>query len=560
MKTLIHYILFLITLLVIGCSKTEDRVEAGITKPFLFDEMKLESMNGESIVFSSKLLEENKDKITDYGIVIGYTQSGETNEEKISLGTTPKLGPISYEYKPKSPFKVATDYYVQFYIQTAKGFYTSHKLLFTAGYLQVTEGLHQYANTGDTISVGGNFDGIDKDFKLKNSINDVSIPFTINKEKNLITFIVPQNSLDHGAGIRFNLVKQKSNTEKFIFELCETIIVGKLNPPSEKKVYLTDAITFTGTNLPGPYSYRDELWLLIGGQKFKFQSTISLAIIDGLKGTSFKIGYLSGKDTIIFPHPIELLQPEGQNIHISPKVVHPSSNSLITGDNFEKFYGAAWNTIYVGKQVVEKPSYYDQGFSFKIPQMKDGTYTVTISNPFFNISSTETVEVRKLKIADISTTTVYPEEKITIKGNFIDYTNYVVRIGEHKVIALALNGEITFNNSSESSGTKTVSVCYVANDGETTFADKTFNVKSEKGFISSVNKTEGYPGDVITVKGKGFSVFATYKLGNTPIIMLNRTSDEFTFLIPTNLPKGKSKISINMGDYILESPDYLDIK
>ena len=70
MKTLIHYILFLITLLVIGCSKTEDRVEAGITKPFLFDEMKLESMNGESIVFSSKLLEVNNDKITDHGIVI----------------------------------------------------------------------------------------------------------------------------------------------------------------------------------------------------------------------------------------------------------------------------------------------------------------------------------------------------------------------------------------------------------------------------------------------------------------------------------------------------------
>lgn len=554
MKNLIYYIIIFSTL-IMGCSKTEERVELITTKPFIFDEMVLENKGSNSISISSKLLGINQDKITDYGILVEYTQMGETNEEKISIGTEPKPGPIHYEYKAKTPFKVGTTYYVQFYIQTAKGIYTSKKLPFTSYNLEVTERDYKYARANDTISVHGVFDGIDNDFLLKSSLDNVSIPFAINKEKNLLTFVVPKNTLNHGAEIDFNLFKKMSINESFNFNLCRAIIVAKLNAPLERKVYLSDAINFTGTNLPGIYSYNEELWLLIGGQKFKFQSPISIQIINGLKGTKFEIGYLSGNDTIMFPDPIELIIPEGNMIHIPNKVVHPSSISVITGNNFDKFYGNGWNTIYIGSQMVKNQSYYDRGFSFTVPQMQDGIYTVTISNPYFKITSLETLEVRKLKITDISTTTFYNGDKITIKGNFIDYNNYNVLVGDHIYYTSALNGEITFENTLEFSGTKTVSVQSGGNK-----ADKVYNIKYEKGFINSMSQTVGYPGDVVTVKGKGFSALGTYKLGDTPIIVLSRNSNEFKFLIPSNFPKGKGQLTIDMGNYILKSEDYLEVR
>ena len=189
----------------------------------------------------------NDEQILDYGFKIALRE--ETTFRTISLGKEAKVGIVSYDLQ--STFKLGEIYQYIFYVKTDQNTYEGRPVFFTVNDIWVDNSKIQYASPGDIITIKGRFKQVDDLFKLSvgNYYGENSeIPFTLDKDKESLTFTMPNKNLYHGASARVVLSK-KINYQDVRQYLLSYKIAARLLPPDPGTHYYTDPIKLKAIGL-----------------------------------------------------------------------------------------------------------------------------------------------------------------------------------------------------------------------------------------------------------------------------------------------------------------------
>ncbi|TJY66727.1 hypothetical protein FAZ19_07350 [Sphingobacterium alkalisoli] len=559
------YIIPSICVLLSSCRKVENIMQAEETKPIVLEAAILEHLDAKSARLSCRITSLNNEIVKEHGIILYSGMFPNVKEEQVSIGGKVEIGKISYNYTRSVPFEIGKNYMVSFYVQTEKSFYRSGLVSFKWNNVQVNPQNDLSATTGETITITGNFEGIDEKFIITDWNTNTTTPFTLSSDKKSLSFVVPKTNIPHGSILNFNLSKRttEGGNEFSTIALCRVKVLASINPPEISQLYLSDAIPLKGNNLPSMYEIPADLMLIIGDQKIRYQNPLRLTSIEGLKGNNLKIGYSNGRDEIIFPEPIRLIIPNKNDIRFNEKVVHPGSQLRLQGLEFAKFFNYGSTSFKVGGAPLTQPiNPFPYNLDIIVPQVADGHHAVEIISPFYNgIVSTEKIEVKELKLSGPSQVNAHVGNTIQIKGSFINGKIYEVHIAGHTIYnIIAQNGEISFEVPNLKSGKNEVKISYRHESWDSHFSTSPFTVFVEKSMINSVSPLVAYPGDVITVTGRGLNTGSSYTLGGHYINVVNKTADGFKFLIPSGFQKGKARLTIEINDDIIQSDDYIEVK
>lgn len=566
----ILYMLFMTALTCVACKKTEEKLVPIIeSKPIAFEFSKIEEISQSGATVSTRLVSLNQENILEYGVLISRVESGNSGkEEQIALAKDVKIGTLSYSFTPKGGLKSADRYAVGFYIQTDKGFYRSTAVMIRWNNISVEPAEIKSVRTGDKITVNGNFEGVNESYLIRNSYYQTIIPYEISSDKKKLIYVIPKTTATHGSTLEFflqNISSAGSNNGYPDYEsyaLPRVKVVATIDPLIVSNMYLNTPITLTGQNLPDRYQETTDLFLIVNGIKVKYQNPFNLFDIAGLKGNTFKIGYHNGINEVIFPTAVQLILPNGADMIFNRSVVHPKTSVQVSGMKFNQFFYNSRFTVQFGELAADQGQLnYDESIQLQIPDISNGSYPISINSPYYDkITSNNKIEVRKLTLSQVDTKTAYIGDQIKVSGTFIDGIEYGVNLNDHAIYDKKLNnGTMTFKIPDQKEGKALIKVYYYGTNDQI-FGEGNLSFNIEKSTISSVSPLYAYPGDLITVKGKGIMHAEQVFLGGQYVQVVNRTNDSFQFLAPSNFMQTKGRVTININEGVIQSEDYIEIK
>jgi hypothetical protein len=265
----------------------------------------------------------------------------------------------------------------------------------------------------------------------------------------------------------------------------------------------------------------------------------------------------------VFKDSIELIKPIGSNIHFEKKIIHSPYLMKMTGVDFYSYITVSEKAkYYLGKNSIAHIPYSTRGNteSFAVRNIPNGLYNFSYSNPFYTATTTEQVEVRNLTWVTPPITSRFVGEAFTIMGNFIDDHEYLVSgngIYEHPI---AQDGKINFTLPSNIIGPTEIQIGYRVdiNYDESFYAPKKQSLYINDFQVSDITPLKGYPGDVITIKGKGLgSIQITF--GGAYATSISRSSEEHRFIIPAFAPKGKSALVMTLNGTTIKYKELFEV-
>lgn len=566
----ILYILIITAFTFAACTKTEETLlPITESKIIVFDYSKIDAISQSGATISSRLVSLNQENVQEYGVLISRFGSGKYGkEEQITLGKGIKIGPLSYSFAPKGGLKSSDRYTIGFYIQTDKGFYRSASVLIRWNNISVEPADMKAVRTGDKITINGNFDGVDESYLIRNSNYQSIIPYEISSDKKKLTYEVPKTNLPHGSTLEFYLQNISSNGPNNGFPDYESYalprvkIAATIDPIILNNIYFITPIILTGQNLPDRYQEATDLFLIVNGIKVKYQNPLNLNEIAGLKGNTFKIGYHNGINEVIFPNAVQLILPNGADMIFNKSVVHPKTSLQVSGMRFNQLFYNSPFTVQFGEQAASQGQLnYDESILVQVPDVNNGSYAVSINSPYYDkIISKNKIEVRKLILNQIETKTAYVGDQIKINGTFLDGIEYGLSLNDIDLYDKKVNnGTMSFKIPDQKEGKANIKIYYYGTH-EQVYGEGNLSFTIEKSMISSVSPLQAYPGDLITVKGKGLKHAEQVFLGGHYVQIVNRTDESFQFLAPSNFMQAKGRVTININEGVIQSDDYIEIR
>lgn len=551
--------------ILIGC-KEKEVIEPIDYSPVQLKTTSFSNLAGKTVTLKGNISRLNGMPVEDYGFIIQKIKENE-KEIVVSIGSKVSIGEITLQYQHSSNFELGDRYRYTLYVKTKNGFYRGESNIFEVDGIKIDLLQLKLVPNNDKITVTGDFQFLTENIKMyyqHQYQQEVQLPFQVSSDRKSLTFTLPKSGkFYHGNTVSIFLQIRDQSGYKTNREVASIQILGSLNPPAQTKIYLNEPIQLTGIAVNGdaiPFSA--PFYILINGKKIEYRSQIYLHEIEGLKGSKFQLGYYNGKDSVVFKDSIELIKPLGSNIHFERKVIHSPSLMNINGiDLYTYIMNPDQPKYYLGKHSV--PHYFNSSYetqSFTVRNIPDGVYNFSYSSPFYSVTSTEQMEVRNLKWDTPANTTRYVGEPFTITGNFIDGHGYSIignGIGEG---AIAQNGQISFIIPGYVIGETEIQIGYGVNINynESYYAPKKQKLYIHDFQVDNISPLKGYPGDVVTIKGKGLLYIQT-TLGGAYANSIYRSTDEIRFIIPAFAPKGKSAIEMKLNGTTVKYKDLFEV-
>lgn len=501
----------------------------------------------------------NDEQILDYGFKIALRE--ETTFRTISLGKQAKVGIISYDLQ--STFKIGEFYQYIFYVKTDKNTYEGRPVYFTVNDIWVDNSKIQYASPGDIITIKGQFKQVDDLFKL--SIGDAyngqnnEIPFTLDKDKESLTFTMPSKNLYHGAEARIVLSK-KINYQEVRQYLLSFKIAARLLPPSPGTHYYTDPIKLKAIGL-SDYLYHD-FKIILGDKVLRYEDNYYAPYLP-LNGHSYKLGYIWGQDTIYLKETWNLEVPDMKTAALKYKIVHPFGHTELEGLDFFKYLVNSKYKLAIGKYEGDLAMInFEKDIPVHIGDIPEGKYPIAInSNVYGDLKINDQLIVQNLRITAVDAGTGYYEDPIRIKGNFLPNQEYVIKSGDFEVyFGFPKNGELVFPCPfTLLKGDNNVKIGYAKYGGN--FFEVDSKVIKVNGLsIDSFYPTKGAPGDIVKLKVRGAKTnYYRIGIGGIEVSPISAKLGEMEFMVPTVNKKGKTKIKLLIDNQVFESNEYFEI-
>ncbi|MGE8427928.1 MAG: IPT/TIG domain-containing protein [Sphingobacterium sp.] len=565
--------LFLISMaslgIFIGCKKNEV-TQAVDYSPVSLKAGSFSNLEGKTVTLHGRIERLNGMPVEDHGFIIEKIENNKDSEKEIlfSLGNKVTPGEVSFKYQYSRDFEVGDRFRYTLYVKTKNGFYRSESSIFEVDGLQINYLEDMLVPNNNKITVTGDFKFISENVKLYYDGLDQKeyiVPYQLASDRKSLIFTFPKSgSFNHGNKIFFFLRYKDKSGQEISRGIARIQILGTVNPPTKTQLYLSDYLPIEGTGLDPERIWMDPpLYILINGKKIKYKNYIYLLDIENLKGTRFQLGYHNGKDSVVFKDSIELIKPIGSNIHFEKKIIHSPYLMKMTGIDFYSYITVSEKAkYYLGKNDIAHIPYSTQGNteSFAVRNIPNGLYNFSYSNPFYTATTTEQVEVRNLTWVTPPITSRFVGEAFTITGNFIDDQEYLVSgdgIYEHPI---AQDGKINFTLPSNIIGQTEIQIGYRVNINydESFYAPKKQSLYINDFQVSDITPLKGYPGDVITIKGKGLgSIQIT--VGGTYATSIYRSSEEHRFIIPAFASKGKSALVMTLNGTTIKHKELFEV-
>lgn len=494
-------------------------------------------------------------KIIDHGFVYSVSSSLSNIEysnidpsNKVSLGSIIKsdtfaaILPLDNDYYYSSGYK----YNVWAYITNEKGtVYSSKSVSFTPKQLLLQSVSPSVGKVGDTITITGtNFD---------NSISNIEVKFYYNYESNYalarvvsasetaLKVIVPNitETSSYYSSTQFSIKVKMGENEKTLSNSFSLMSVPTGFSP--KQGSFNTYITITGTQMQNISS------VILGSETVyvsgSSSNSLTFYVPSGFKQKKSKIYIVKGGKQIEVPGgEFEMLPLTISSI--DPLKVWPGSVVTITGSNFNNsYYG---NFMLIGSTKLSSNYESSSSIRFNIPaSMAPGEYSVGISNGIDTVVPATPLRVVVPSITNISPSSAYPGNSITITGhNFYD-NGYVYINGNSYYTSKhdSVSYEITV--PALNPGTYSVSVYPY---GSYPQASKEFTVLEPN--ITSIAPTSGSIGTSFVINGQGFgknTYDVSVMFGNVSASVLSVTNTQINAKVPANTGTGIWVVSVTVN-------------
>ncbi|MGA6117018.1 IPT/TIG domain-containing protein [Sphingobacterium anhuiense] len=558
-------LIFTISFFLLSCSK-EEKITMIDTTPISIEIDGYKNLKKDEITFLGKVTYLNDEKIIDFGWIIQERLFDESGKEKvvettISMGKDPKVGTVEFHYKPKKKFGFNQDYSYFLYLKTEENVYRSESNSFVFNGLVIKTEETLKATFGDQVTIEGDFSMINSDFQLQiDNFTTTSIPYEVKKNGTILNFQFPKNPGNIFSGEELNITLNKVDRSKTYRAIIGKIKVIATAEVSAKLSYkFSESIDFTSNDYSPSNPRNGYLKLLIGDNIIDFTNNVYFRHLKKVSPT-MRIGYINDRDTIIFKDVVTFELPDQKLINFSSIAVHPHSDFKLTGVNFGQYF-TNLNPIALFDNKYQI-SYHENNNSFVVPDIPDGTYSLTLRYPIGTLNIPKNIEVRKLKWTSLSTINPHYGETVTIKGNFIKGQEYRILTPENQdqatVVAEKENQlEVVISPRSFSSGEWKIG--YRDQDYNFTYNDKSQFVTIKSPVLTSASPLRGRIGQVITLKGAGISYVNRVMLGDMDVYRTEINNNEIQITVPSYAPKGKMRLSIITKDQINTLPELFEV-
>lgn len=537
-----------LVLLFVGCGKDEPSPSGGESKDIKLLTSPAEEVSTRSVTFKGAIEQFNNEKVLDHGFIFvrDYDPTAAPKEIELSLGPLAQAGPITYTYRPESPFDLEDVHAFCLYVKTDKGFYKGTYQQFEVDGLIVSQPSVLQAAPGDAVQLTGDFSVFHNGYKLLvyDDYRALALSYTVSEDKKSLTFHLPVSlRAVHGDVVGIVYEKFKPSYGQISKTLANVRILGKIDPPMKKQYYFGETLTLTGSAIPYYLDKDEGLEILIGDISVPYQREIRLADLEGLTGHRLRLGFKNGRDSVIFTDPIELHLPDPSNLAFNRYVIHPFSQFTASNYGFYTYFGVK-GQYSLGQAPLEANSIGQTPTGFSVGDIPDGQYFFKATNQFYTLTSTKPIEVRKLVWTSIDKTSGHIGEDVVFKGNFIKDFEYEISFdGDQIGPVIAQDETLVLNLAPRYVGKKEIRIGYRSTDGTFVNAPKTVLLETYPFKLDRITPLKGRPGDVITVEGKGVGYTGHILVGDKVVYPLYYNHNKIAFPTP-DLPSGKVRITL----------------
>ncbi|MBD1421978.1 hypothetical protein [Sphingobacterium chuzhouense] len=557
MKNILLTVPFL--LLLICCKKVEEVHIAH--QPILLETTPISDVTTNAVTLNGKINQRNHEKIIDVGFLLYEISERPTTPKEISVGSkTFEAGSIAYTYTSEIPFQPMASYAYLFYVRTESGFYKGESVHFQIDDFRVETLEKQKATLGSTIHIQGDFTSLEDGFKV--FTDQTNLAFTLSEDKHTLYLKLPEQGYIHGNVVEIALQWQSKNrTYPYTRSLGSVEIVATLDPLDKIAYGLSDPIRLTGKGLP-TYAYQN-FYLLVDGEAVPYSNPFYIRNVDILRGSSFRLGYYNGVDSIYFDDPITLIPPTADLAKFNARQVHPGDVLTVNGLDRYRYFNNKIEGLALGQYPVEIAYQNYEVLYISVGDTPEGVYPLVVQSPYYTYTSTEKIEVKKFYWDKANVNKVYYDDVVTLRGSFIASRSYRVQFNgssQHIFYYPAKNGELQMKVPLLPPGNYTFKVDYYDDFNSHVVIGTEQDIEVLHPIIEDFSPRYGYPGDLITVKGKGLAQASHLSVDGKWVYAMHLDNGDVQFMVPGFLPAGKVAISAEFSNFKTTADQLLEIK
>lgn len=527
-----------------------------------------ESNAGNNLILAAEVRYlNNSDAIQAHGFLI-EKYVGETNVKKeYAITTSLKSGRITFKVPDPENYEEGVYYNYRYFVRTEKGLYYTQPARFLVSSLKVKAKEDLTLVVGETITVEGDFANVQKNYDLYYSYvqsEEHKVPFEVINSGKSIRFKVPEG-IEQGNNATFRLIGKDKYGPILTAIVAQGFILATLTAPSTYAYYVDESLQLPSS--VREYNDNSRLQVFIGNVFMKYSNYLSIyEFVKSQKGKTFPIGYTNGRDTITFPKPLQLIEPDPDEFKVIPEYVHPGTNFEVSGPDPGRF------SLYGYSTVGNKKAYYilrDNTLKkgeLAIDDIPDGEYSLEMKNNLFSYKSNNKIKVKSVHVSSSSHEECYPGDKIKLKGTFIKGRSYGLFIGpvrESYYSTCNSAGEIVFEIPTIKAGNFQAQVVYSSEMGQQkTYSSNDFPLQVKATVINSIYPLRATAGTLITIEGHGMNGYKV-RIADKEIPHTTSQNDKIQFKVPSDLPKGKYRVNARFFNYVIENvifaDDYLEI-
>lgn len=530
-------------------------------KPIQIETLLPESLGSQGIKLSGRVLSLNHEKINEHGFILTY-RSGFSKEDSAAYI-------INTEIRSGSNFTIINDlplsgydgqHNLTYYVKTNNRSYKGNSLKFGITPVLVEPQPESYVYPGQEIRIPGDFEKLDDSYRIisktSSTIDGNPIPYELSSDKNTLIFRIPNNWL-HGTERDLALYNAKSND----VYLTKVLVVGRLNPPPTYQYYYDETVKFTGVGLGR--NMQKPFLIVFGDKLVPYQGEYQIKdLLAHSTGTSYRIGYYNGLDTILFPNKFQLRIPSADVFKFRQQTAHPSSTISVNAGELARYIPILNEMPRLG----DKPTFLIPMWNYQdrltIEDVPDGSYPAVFKNHIHTYTSGQTINIQQLKVNTISPTSIYMGEKVTLSGNFINGMTYTVVGNEGSNRSLmAANGALTFSPPSNIhiDDWEIKQVGYHNERGKATWVDTHLKVEIKPTTFTDFSPTIGTHDTKITLYGQGLPGARIYVAGQW-VQPYEGGPGYVAFYIPRYILPGKHKIALQYKNQWLTVDQLFELK
>lgn len=553
----LYIYLSLILGLLISCSKEKD----GSKPDTPSTQMKIETLRptlkyGKGVMFSGRVLHLSKEHILEHGFFVRYQVNfGRFDSVFYKIDQAVQSGDNSLLLNNIPESFLGNLCEVRYVVTTKEGNYSGQYIEFRNVDVSVAADYEFVKSIGDEIVVSGDFSKANSSYRLiYESTNGSGVVqnFNINQpNQNTLSFKIP--SFPHGTVAVFKL----SNGLSSDIYLARVNVVGKLLPFDQYEYYLDDRLPIKTLGIG--YQQRSPFFLIVGNKYFSYPVDKYVSeLIEGQKGSSFRIGYFNGVDTVIFPTKLSVRKMPADAFQFSQSFVHPFGDVRVSSLSLSRHIPIGDHSVFLGGKEARLYRRWNSDDVLTIEDVADGKYPLFVKNDVADFTSTQQVTVRKLSIDKISPNSFYHGQQLTLEGNFVDDNVYFVESVDGDVVsAMAKNGRLVILPRESNYHSYDIRrVGYFRREENIHWENFDFKVKINPATYTGFSPSSGNYDTLIKFYGKGLQ--GARLVVNAFFLSFDDYGDDWASLrLQRYILPGKYKFSIYYkGGWLMVDQDY----